>query len=115
MNILFGCAGFSIVKNEGFDFVEDGVSEFLDVGGEILVICSSDKEYKTYVPEICKKVKEKYPEQIITVAGNPKEDAKLLRNSGIDNFIHSKSNLAEVIAIYQKILGIGVGKEFLKI
>lgn len=98
---FFGCAGFEIVENVGFDSIDKGLAEAKRKKADIIVVCSSDQEYESLVPEIIKKETEK----IIVVAGNPKCRSKL-EEAGVENFIHLKSNLLEKLKYYQRLLNI---------
>ena len=98
---FFGCAGFSIVDNPGFNTVEDGISAARDANPDIVVICSSDNEYK----EIAEPIYNAFCDSsIIVVAGYPKDQIEKLKEIGITNFIHIKSNLLEELTRYQKLL-----------
>lgn len=103
---FFGCAGFKIIDNSGFDTIADGVKAALDTKAEIIVICSSNKEYFQIVPETVKKLKSKNPEIKIVVAGYSEELKKKLED--IDDFIYDGSNLIEILSKYQKLFGINV-------
>jgi methylmalonyl-CoA mutase len=48
---FFGCAGYEIMDNIGFETVEDGVNAALNAKAEIIVLCSSDDEYAEYAPK----------------------------------------------------------------
>jgi methylmalonyl-CoA mutase len=103
---FFGCAGYEIIDNQGFTTVQEGVDEALLSGAEIAVICSSDDEYPLIVPEIAGKLKKTKPELRIVVAGYPTEIVEMLKEAGVDDFIHIRSNLLDTLQEYQKILGI---------
>ena len=47
---FFGCAGYKIIDNLGFDTVEAGVEAAVKAGAEIVVLCSSDDEYAEFAP-----------------------------------------------------------------
>ncbi|NQU88633.1 MAG: methylmalonyl-CoA mutase small subunit, partial [Mariniphaga sp.] len=98
---FFAIAGLSVIDNNGFDSVDEGVKATKAAGADIVVICSSDDEYKSLVPEIA----EKLDKEIVVVAGNPTCKAEL-EEKGITNFIHVKSNLLEELMAYQSKLGI---------
>ncbi|MFI5323254.1 MAG: methylmalonyl-CoA mutase family protein [Thermodesulfobacteriota bacterium] len=103
---FFTCAGFKIIENQGFDTADGGVRAALKSGAKIVVICSSDADYTEYAPEICRKLKEKNPDIRIITAGNPKENAVALKASGVDDFIHARSNALQILRKYQEIYGI---------
>jgi methylmalonyl-CoA mutase len=86
---LFGCAGFEIVQSE---LLEEA---------ELIVLCSSDPEYLALAKEICPRVK--VP---VAVAGNPTDQAELLRAAGVTDFIHVLSNPIETLSGWQDRLGV---------
>lgn len=98
---FFGCAGFDIIENLGFDSIDDGLKEAKAKNADIIVVCSADDEYEKYLSELMQKEKDK----IIVVAGNPK-NRKQLEGMGVKNFIHVKSNLVDEIKYYQELLNI---------
>jgi methylmalonyl-CoA mutase len=99
---FFGCAGYRIIDNNGFNTVEEGIAAALDSGAEIVVICSSDEEYATVAPEIAGQLKGKV---ILVVAGDPacKDE---LKSAGLEIFIHVRSNVPEVLAGFSSMAGI---------
>jgi methylmalonyl-CoA mutase len=99
---FFGCTGYRIIDNHGFESVEESIKSALESKAEIVVICSSDEEYPQYAPKIFEELKEK---AIVVIAGNPAciEELKAI---GIDNFIHVRSNLIETLTEFNKKLGI---------
>lgn len=90
---FFGCAGYEIVDNIGFDTVEQGIAAALEKKADVVVLCSSDDEYATYAPEAFKLLDGKAE---FVVAGAPActDDLKAL---GIENFIHVRSNVLETL------------------
>lgn len=103
---FFGCAGYRIIDNPGFKTVDAGVKAALKSMAEIVVICSSDDEYPTIVPEITGKLKKQRPSLLVVVAGYPAEVVEGLKQAGVDGFIHLKSNLLEELVSFQNRLGI---------
>ena len=103
---FFGCAGYEILDNSGFDSIDEGVKAAKASKAEIVVICSSDEEYATLVPEIAKKLKASNKELSLVVAGYPKEIMETLKQSGVDEFIHVRSNLLQTLEKFQEKLGI---------
>lgn len=103
---FFGCAGYEIIDNAGFKIVEDGVIAALKSNAEIIVFCSSDKEYAANVPEACKQLKAQNPEISVVVAGNPTEIIEELKQAGVDDFIHIRSNVVSTLWKYQYRFGI---------
>lgn len=98
--------GFNIIDNNGFKDADEAVKEAFKSKAEIIVICSSDEEYPKYAPEIAAKIKSVNPGVVVIVAGYPKEIIEDLKKSGVDEFIHVKSDSIETIKSIQAKLGI---------
>ncbi len=100
---FFGCAGYRLIDNQGFETVEEGVKAAKESGADIVVICSSDKEYLSIVPEIYEQLKNK---AIIVIAGNP-VCIDELKSTGIEHFISSRSDIIETLEYFNTLLGMG--------
>ncbi|MFO8054215.1 MAG: methylmalonyl-CoA mutase family protein [Bacteroidales bacterium] len=103
---FFGCAGYEIFDNLGFDNTDQAVSDAFQSRAEIIVICSSDEDYAKYVPELAQKIKAKDKSKILVVAGYPKDQKETFKQAGVDDFVHVKTNLLESLKAYQKKLGV---------
>jgi len=101
---FFGCAGFEIINNAGFESVEAGIDSAKKAKPDIVVICSSDAEYAGNVELIYEALKESI---IVVLAGYPKELVDDLQSNGFENFIHVRVNALEELTRYQKLLNIG--------
>ena len=100
---FFGCAGFEIVNNQGFQTVDSGIAAAKKAKADIVVICSSDKEYEPHVEKILTELE---GQSIVVVAGYPKGLADDLKKKGFENFIHIKSDILQELDRYQKLLKI---------
>ncbi len=100
---FFGCAGYKIIDNDGFDTVEDGIGAALKKEADIVVICSSDEEYPAFAPVILAGLKGK---SIVVIAGNP-PDIDKLKSQGLENYISLKSDLLESLKYFNSCLGLG--------
>ena len=98
---FFAVAGFTVIDNNGFATVEEGVAAAKSAGADIVVVCSSDDEYAEIVPNVA----EQLDDEILVVAGAPSCKPEL-EEKGITNFINVKSNILEELKGYQKELGI---------
>jgi methylmalonyl-CoA mutase len=98
---FFAVGGFEVIDNNGFETLDEGLNAARAAGAEIVVICSSDEEYATLVPELAGKM----GKEILVVAGNPacRSDLEAI---GLENFIHLRSNLLEELNKYQELLNI---------
>lgn len=93
---FFGCAGYQIIDNIGFETVADGVNAALEAQADIIVLCSSDDEYATFAPEAFKLIDGKTE---FVVAGAP-ACTEELQAQGITNFIHVRSNVLETLQAF---------------
>ncbi len=98
---FFACAGFEVIDNNGFENIEQGVQTAREKNADIIVLCSSDDEYKTYGPEL----NTAKNNEVVVIAGSPacKDE---LESKGITNFVHVRSNVLEELKRYQQLLGI---------
>ena len=103
---FFGCAGYMIIDNPGFKNPEKGIKAALDSNAMIVVICSSDDEYPSVVPVITNGIKKQKPSIKIIVAGYPENSVDQLKVAGVDDFIHIRSNVLEVLTKFQEEFGI---------
>jgi methylmalonyl-CoA mutase len=99
---FFGCAGYKVIDNSGFERVDDGISEAVKSEADIVVVCSSDEEYMIYAPEIFSKLKEK---TIVVIAGTP-PSIEDLKAKGINDFISIRSDVVETLKLFNSRLGI---------
>ena len=93
---FFGCAGYQIIDNLGFDTVEEGVAAANEAGADIIVLCSSDDEYVELAPAAFKAIAGK---KLFVVAGAPAcmDD---LKAAGIEYFINVKSNVLDTLKAF---------------
>ena len=93
---FFGCAGYELIDNLGFNTVQEGVDAALAKGADVVVLCSSDDEYETLAPEAFNYLNGRAE---FVVAGNPAcTDA--LKEAGIQNFIHVRSNVLDTLRAF---------------
>lgn len=95
---FFGCAGYEIIDNLGFDTVEQGVDAALAAGADVVVLCSSDEEYATLAPEAFKYLAGRAE---FVVAGAP-ECMDDLKAQGINDYVHVRCNVLDVLRDFNK-------------
>ena len=93
---FFGCAGYEIIDNLGFNTVEEGINAAMEKNADIVVLCSSDDEYETLAPEAFKALNGRAE---FVVAGAP-ACTEALQATGITNFIHVRSNVLETLQAF---------------
>ena len=99
---FFGCAGYEIIDNLGFDTVEEGAEAAREAGADIVVLCSSDDEYAEFGPAAFKAVGDS---AIFVIAGAPAcmEELKAI---GIENYVHIRCNVLETLKEFNNKLNI---------
>jgi len=90
---FFGCAGYEIIDNLGFNTVEEGVDAAIEKGADVVVLCSSDDEYATLAPEAYKYLNGRAE---FVIAGNP-ACAEELKAAGIKDFVHVRCNVLDTL------------------
>jgi methylmalonyl-CoA mutase len=93
---FFGCAGYEIIDNLGFNTVEEGVDAALAKNADIIVLCSSDDEYAELAPAAFKYLNGRAE---FVVAGAPAcmEDLKAV---GINEYVHVRCNVLETLQAF---------------
>lgn len=99
---FLACAGYEVIDNLGFPTVEEGVEAAMKANADIVVICSSDDEYAEYAIPAFKAVNGR---AMFIVAGAP-ACMEELKAAGIENFIHVRCNVLEILKEYNEKLGI---------
>lgn len=90
---FFGCAGYEIIDNIGFDTIKEGVDAAMEKGADVVVLCSSDDEYAALAPEAKKELGDR---AILVVAGAP-ACMDELKAQGIEDFIHVRVNVLDTL------------------
>jgi methylmalonyl-CoA mutase len=102
MTNFFACAGYEITEISNCESAKEAVKQIEINKYDIVSLCSSDDEYisfaRAYQTEIA--TTEKRP--ILLVAGNPKEAIAELKQIGIEDFIHIRTNIIESLNGFQE-------------
>jgi methylmalonyl-CoA mutase len=92
---FFGCAGFEIE-----------IAEALRGAPDAIVLCSSDAEYAALAPPLIQGLRDAGKGTPVIVAGNPTDSMERLKQAGVADFVHARSNAAEVLRTWQERLGV---------
>lgn len=103
---FFGCVGYHIEDPIGFESTEEAINAVKAKEPDIIVICSSDENYKQLVPKLCEGIGSLQKKPITVLAGYPKDRVEEFRQAGIDEFIHAKCNVLETLEKFHQKLGI---------
>ncbi|MCH5226751.1 MAG: methylmalonyl-CoA mutase small subunit [Muribaculaceae bacterium] len=90
---FFGCAGYEIIDNIGFNSIKEGVDAAIEKEADVVVLCSSDDEYAEYAPEAFKELAGR---AMFVVAGAP-ACMEELKAQGIEEFIHVRVNVLDTL------------------
>ena len=91
---FFGCAGF-----------ETQIAETLTDGADAIVLCSSDSEFAGLAPRVIAELRAAGKSTPVIVAGNP-DSIDELKQAGVADFIHIRSNAVETLRAWQERLGV---------
>ena len=84
---FFACAGYALVDNNGFKTVEDGINAAIEQKADIVVLCSSDDEYASLIPDAVRLLDGRAE---LVLAGPETDEFKAL---GITHFINVRTNV----------------------
>ena len=98
---FFNAAAFDITEKLFLDDVTTGAEEIAKGDADIVVICSSDAEYETLGIAFAKAFRSISKVRKLIVAGLPAESIDKLKQAGINDFIHIKSDVVEFISALQ--------------
>ena len=103
---FFEVGGFEVVYQNGFDSVAAGVQAAVESGTKAVTICSTDDTYPELVPQLVPALKAAIPGVSVILAGYPADQIEAHKATGIDDFIHVRANLLQVLGGLQKKIGV---------
>ncbi len=104
---FFAVGGFESMGKKAFETPEAAAEAAVASGALVAVLCSTDDTYPTLVPAFAKAVKAANPKITVVLAGLPAEPAVVTayKQAGIDEFIHIRANVYEMLAKLLKQIG----------
>jgi len=104
---FFAVGGFETLAKKAFETAEAAAQAAVESGASVAVLCSTDDTYPTLVPAFAKAVKAGNPKITVVLAGLPAEPAVVAayKEAGIDEFIHIRANVYELLANLLKKIG----------
>ncbi len=103
---FFAVGGYEAASPAGFKTPNDAAEAFARAGARIAVICSTDDNYPTLVPQLVPLLRAKRPDAVIVVAGYPQDQIEAHKKTGVDEFIHVRADAVEVLKAMHTKLGI---------
>lgn len=105
-NNFFGCVGYDIEDPIGFENVSEAAEVINHEQPDVVVLCSSDKEYNELVPALCNRLDKVDHRPLLVLAGYPEENIEAHRKTGVDLFIYSGCNVLETLKEVQQKMNI---------
>ena len=103
---FFEIGGFDVIYPPGFETPEEAAAAVIASGAGAAVVCSSDENYLEMVPSFTRALKEKNPEIIVVLAGNPDEREEMYKQAGVDEFIYIGIDAHLILSRILKKLGV---------
>ena len=97
---FFTCAGFAITSRHF-----ENAAEIAKSDADLIVLCSSDAEYEHAAADLLTAMRATGRQTPVVIAGNP-ENATALKQLGIADFVHIRSNPIETLTHWQQRLGV---------
>ena len=91
---FFGCAGYKLIDNNGFNTVEEGVEAAMAANADVVVLCSSDAEYPELIPGAIKALNGRAE---FVLAGPETDEFKAL---GVTKFINVRTNVLSTLKAF---------------
>lgn len=105
-NDFFRTGGFEPIMCEGNSDLQKTLKSLENLQNRACVICSTDKIYEEAVGEIAQAFKQIFPDRKLILAGMPKDKVAEYKTAGIDEFIHVKADVYEILKSLQDFYGI---------
>ncbi len=103
---FFAVGGYDVISPAGFKLPADAVAAFAESAARIAVICSTDDNYPALVPVLVAGIRAARPDAIVVLAGYPPDQIEAHRKSGVNEFIHVRADVLEVLTNLHRQLGI---------
>jgi methylmalonyl-CoA mutase len=103
---FFEVGGFEMLTNDGFQTVEEAANAAVASEASVVVICSTDETYSQIVPPLTQTIKKARPETTVILTGYPKDHIEAFKEAGVDEFIHLRANLYEILVNLMKKIGV---------
>lgn len=103
---FFATGGYEVVSPAGFPTPEAAVAAYRQSGARVAVICSTDDTYPTLVPPLVAGLRAAQPDAFILLAGYPPEQVEAHKKTGVNDFIHVRADVVQVLQNLHQKLGV---------
>jgi len=106
-NGFFAVGGFEALGKQTFETAEAAAQAAAASGAPVAVLCSTDDTYPVLVPVFAAELKKLSPKTVVVLAGLPADKAVVeqFKTAGIDEFIHVRASVGELLAKLLKQIG----------
>ena len=98
---FMGVSGFKVLDEQSHCCAEKAAEESAKSNSNVVVICSSDKDYTETAIDFVKTFRTINTDKVLLLAGNPSDIADELIEAGLDGFINIKSDVIDTISKVQ--------------
>ena len=102
---FFEVGGFEVLNEKDFADIDSVIDELSQANADFAILTSDDTTYASEGVELAKRVKEAQPKLPLFLAGAPGDNETELRDAGINEFIHIRTNNYEALESLLKELG----------
>jgi len=103
---FFAVGGYDAVSPGSLASPTEAAEAFAAANARVAVICSLDGNYPALVPPLVTALRARVPAAIIVLAGYPADQIEAHRQAGVDDFIHLRADVLEVLSKIHARLGI---------
>lgn len=104
---FLGVSGFEVWQEKSYTSAQEAAEGSANSNSDVVVICSSDQDYETDALNFVKAFRAINKDKILLLAGNPVALINSLKEAGLNDCIHIKSDVIKTISgIQQKLNGL---------
>ena len=93
---FFEVASFKVRNEEVYNDMDQLLNAALFSKADVVVLCALDEDYHDLVAKTAKKIRNRLGSPLF-LAGRPGENEQLWRQQGVDEFVHSGSNVYQIL------------------
>ena len=98
---FIGVSGYEIENEKSFESAGMAAQQTAASKSDIVIICSSDPDYLNSALDFVKEFRSKNSSKILLLAGYPEQIKESLLDSGLDGFIHVRSDIFNTLSDIQ--------------
>lgn len=103
---VFGIAGYDIHKPLAFESIDEVVEAYTEQHPDLLVVCSSDKEYESFCPDLSQTLRSRNIFTTLVLAGHPGDKKEFYEDHDISYFVHKGMDVLNFLKHVQQQLGV---------